>query len=134
MEYSIVFYAAKRTALCEKALKRNFSRLACGAASSVFAAGRAELGDQISKSFSRHDLVFVIGGLDFGDARRITAVIGQALEGARADDVKKLYGGSKDGYLIRAGRQLLVLLPDSPEVIKTVARGCLCGYIEAAGA
>ena len=131
MECSIVYYTAHKTALCEKQLKRSFSELGLTLASAVFAAGNEALGEALTRAFAGTDVVFTVGGLSFGDQRGIRDIVSQAAAGSRPSLCRKLKNDSgSDGYLLRAGRQLLVMLPDEPAQIETMLRGTTAAYIK----
>ena len=131
MNCSVIFYSARKTSFCEKALKKSFPELGLNFTSSVFAVKKDELGAALMKSFSENDVVFTVGGLEFGDNRNVRDILSQAAAGSEPSLCRKLKNDSgDDGYLIRAGRQLLVMLPDEPEQIQQIMSGALAGYIK----
>lgn len=131
MECSIVYYTARKTSLCEKQLKRSFSELGLTLGSAAFAAGREALGKELTRAFAASDMVCTVGGLTFGDSRGIRNIVSQAAAGSRPSLCRRLKNDSgDDGYLIRAGKQLLMLLPDEPSQIEAMLRGATAAYIK----
>ena len=77
------------------------------------------------------NIVFVIGGLGFGDERDVKNIVSRLIKSSCVDDCKKLKNPlGDDGYVIRAQHQLLVLLPDEPEQIEAIMQGAIAGYIK----
>ena len=69
MNCSIVYYTARKTSLCEKALRRRLPELGLNLSKAVFATKREALGDALIEGFSHADMVFTVGGLEFADSR-----------------------------------------------------------------
>lgn len=131
MECRIIFYAARKTSFCERSLRKSFSELNLSLAEVSFATDRGSLGNELTKSFEKCDIVFVIGGLGFDDKRAVQTIISHAVTDSVIDDYKKLKNDSgDDGYVLRAENQLLILLPDEPEQIEAVMQGPISGYIK----
>lgn len=132
MNCSIIYYAARKTSWCEKALRRSFHEMGLTVSSAVFTTGSEKLGEELIRAFAASDVVFTVGGLDFNDGRSICEIISQAAAGSRPQLCRRLRGsGGSDGYLLRAGRQLLVMLPDEPAQIEAMTRGALTAYVRA---
>lgn len=133
MNCSIIYYSARKTSFCEKALKKSFPELGLNLCEAVFATKKEALGDALMKAFEKTDAVFTVGGLEFGDNRNVRDILSQAAAGSNPALCRRLKNeGGDDGYLIRAGKQLLVMLPDEPEQIEQIMRGALAGYIKTA--
>lgn len=96
-----------------------------------FASDRESLCGILTGAFDGCNIVFVVGGLGFDDERNIKNVVSRFVKGSCVDECRKLKNvlGS-DGYIIKAGRQLLVLLPDEPEQIEEIMQGAIAGYIK----
>ena len=76
-------------------------------------------------------MVFAVGGLEFQDSRSARDIVSQAASGSSPELCRRLKNDSgDDGDLIRAGSQLLVMLPDEPEQIEKMTRGTLAVYIK----
>ena len=130
MNCRIVFYAAKKTSYCEKALRKSVAGLGLNVSTALFATDGRALGEQLIEAFEDCGIVFVIGGLGFKDKRSIKAVMANAVGDQSLDDCKKLKNESgDDGYLLRAGDQVLVILPDDPDQLEAMLHGCLAGYL-----
>ncbi len=131
MKSSIIFYSARKTSLCEKALRKCLPELGLNLSSAVFATKRPMLGEALTQAFTDADVVFTVGGLEFEDDRSIRDIISQAAAGSGPSLCRRLKNeGGCDGFLIRAGGQLLVMLPDEPEQISAVMGGTLADYIK----
>ncbi len=131
MNCSIVFYSARKTSFCEKTLKKSFAEMGLNLSSAVFATGKEALGDALMRAFENSDVVFTVGGLGFEDNRSIRDIVSQAAAGSDPALCRRLKNDSgDDGYLIRAGRQALVMLPDEPAQIEAMTRGALTEFIK----
>lgn len=75
MNCSIVYYTARKTSLCEKALRRRLPELGLNLSKAVFATKREALGDALIEGFSHADMVFTVGGLEFADSRGIRDIV-----------------------------------------------------------
>ena len=132
MNCRLVFFAARKTSFCERALQKSFSELDLELVKTCFATDSEQLGVELTDAFKKLNVVFVVGGLGFDDEKRIKSIISRALCETPVNDCKKLkneYGD--DGYVIRAANQLLVLLPDEPAQIEEIMHGPLKKYIKA---
>lgn len=132
MNCRLVFFAARKTSFCERALQKSFSELDLELVKTCFATYSEQLGVELTDAFKKLNVVFVVGGLGFDDEKGIKSIISRALCETPVNDCKKLkneYGD--DGYVIRAANQLLVLLPDEPAQIEEIMHGPLKKYIMA---
>lgn len=130
MNCTIVYYSARKTSFCEKALKKAFNELGLNLSSAVFATKRDSFGEELTKAFGSTDVVFTVGGLGFADSRSARDIVSQAASGSSPALCRRLKNETgDDGFLIRAGSQLLVMLPDEPEQIEAMVRGTLAEYI-----
>ena len=132
MNCRLVFFAARKTSFCERALQKSFSELDLELVKTCFATDSEQLGVELTDAFKKLNVVFVVGGLGFDDEKGIKSIISRALCETPVNDCKKLkneYG--YDGYVIRAANQLLVLLPDEPAQIEEIMHGPLKKYIMA---
>ncbi len=130
MNCTIIYYSARKTSFCEKALKKCFPEMGLTLDTAVFATQKRGLGDALIGAFAKTDVVFTVGGLEFGDSRAICEIVSQAAAGSEPTLCRRLKNDSgDDGYLIRAGKQLLVMLPDEPEQLAQMTRGALTAYI-----
>lgn len=135
MKCFLIFYLAKKTALCEKALKNELS--ACGAEimKTLGAAAPEYLGNMMTDGLSRCSTVITVGGLENRGESSLEDVLSSAMEkaGVSIENVQKLpYGEKRDkfGYLIEKGSQCIIALPDDPEAISELFRDPLSGYFE----
>ena len=132
MNCRLVFFAARKTSFCERALQKSFSELDLELVKTCFATDSEQLGVELTDAFKKLNVVFVVGGLGFDDEKGIKSIISRALCETPVNDCKKLkneYGD--DGYVIRAAHHLLVLLPDEPAQIEEIMHGPLKKYIKA---
>lgn len=131
VECKTVFYSARKTSLCERALKKSFSELDLDMGNISFAADKGSLCNVLTEAFGECNIVFVIGGLGFDDERDVKNIVSRLIKSSCVDDCKKLKNPlGDDGCVVRAQHQLLVLLPDEPEQIEAIMQGAIAGYIK----
>ena len=132
MNCRLVFFAARKTSFCERALQKSFSELDLELVKTCFATDSEQLGNELTDAFKKLNAVFVVGGLGFDDEKRIKSIISRALCETPVNDCKKLKNeNGDDGYVVRAANQILILLPDEPEQIESIMQGPLRKYIMA---
>ncbi len=126
----LIFYAARKTAFCERALKKSFSELNLELDGTYFATNSEELGALITSAFACLDMVFVAGGLGISGENGTVSIFSKALSDVSADECKKLKNTfGDDGFVVRSQNQILVLLPDEPQQIEIIMQGPVSGYI-----
>ena len=132
MNCRLVFFAARKTSFCERALQKSFSELDLERVKTCFATDSEQLGNELTDAFKKLNVVFVVGGLGFDDEKGIKSIISRALCETPVNDCKKLKNeNGDDGYVVRAANQILILLPDEPEQIESIMQGPLRKYIMA---
>ncbi len=132
MNCRLVFFAARKTSFCERALQKSFSELDLELVKTCFATDSEQLGNELTDAFKKLNVVFVVGGLGFDDEKGIKSIISRALCETPVNDCKKLKNeNGDDGYVVRAANQILILLPDEPEQIEFIMQGPLRKYIMA---
>ena len=132
MNCRLVFFAARKTSFCERALQKSFSELDLELVKTCFATDSEQLGVELTDAFKKLNVVFVVGGLGFDDEKGIKSIISRALCETPVNVCNKLKNEYvDDGYVIRAANQLLVLLPDEPAQIEEIMHGPLKKYIKA---
>lgn len=132
MNCRLVFFAARKTSFCERALQKSFSELDLELVKTCFATDSEQLGHELTDAFKKLNVVFVVGGLGFDDEKGIKSIISRALCETPVNDCKKLKNeNGDDGYVVRAANQILILLPDEPEQIESIMQGPLRKYIMA---
>ena len=130
MDYKIVFYSAQKTSLCERTLKKCLSANQLSHSGSGFATKNEALGRQLIDALGACDIVFLIGGLDFSDRRNAVSIIENAASDCETELIKKLRGiDGHDGYMLKSGGKLMILLPDDPACIEAIAQAELSGYL-----
>ena len=129
MDCSVIYYAARKTSLCEKTLNRCLSQLRLRISSACFANGAQQLGERLIEAFKTNGICIVVGGTEFSDDRSVTRIISNAAASSKPETVRRLPCSGGFGYMLRAGNQLLLLLPDDPAVIDEILRGDLSEYI-----
>ena len=132
MNCRLVFFAARKTSFCERALQKSFAELDLELVKTCFATDSEQLGNELTDAFKKLNVVFVVGGLGFDDEKGIKSIISRALCETPVNDCKKLKNeNGDDGYVVRAANQILILLPDEPEQIESIMQGPLRKYIMA---
>lgn len=131
MNCKIIFYTAHKTAFCERALKKSFSELDLTLNGTAFATDSIKLGNLLIDAFKICNVVFVIGGLQTDECTGVKNIFSKAMANTKLDEYKKLKNNlGDDGYVFRAHKQLLIVLPDDPQQIEIIMQGPLCGYIK----
>lgn len=133
MKCNLVFYLARKTSYCEKALKKVLSKIDVELNTVCASTNPLMLGEKLTEALKICNLVFIIGGLGFSGENRLSDVLSRALATTKVEigDVKKLTNtvGKSCGYLIRSGNQLIVALPDNPEELTAMLSPQLKTYI-----
>lgn len=130
MDCKVIFYSARKTSFCERSLRKSFSQLSLGFIESTFANDSRNFGKQLIDAFEKFNIVFVIGGLGIDGNRGIKSIISNALESTEFDDCYKLKNSQgEDGYVVKCGSQVLVLLPDEPAQIEEIMQDTLGTYL-----
>ncbi len=131
MTGELIFYAAHKTSLCERSLRKSFSELDLIAGDAKFAADCKALGELVASSLKSNDIVFVTGGLDIGGEADSSSVFAKAFADNPPKEMKKLKNASgSDGYVFASDNQAIVLLPDEPDQIETIMNGALRGFLK----
>ena len=131
MNCHIIFYMARKTGLCEKALSNALTTVGLNPASVFFSANPTQLGESLINSLDQCNLVFTVGGLYSPDKLGISKVLSNALAKKPPQEIKKLKNNLSDydGYIIRQDCQLIVVLPDEPEEITEFFKGPLKDFL-----
>lgn len=131
MTGELIFYAARKTSLCERSLRKSFSELDMIAGESKFAANCKALGELVVSSLQTNDIVFVTGGLDIGGDTDSPSVFARALADNPPKEMKRLKNSSgSDGYVFATDHQAIILLPDDPQQIESIMNGALRGFLK----
>ncbi|MBQ2944566.1 MAG: hypothetical protein IJD93_07760 [Ruminococcus sp.] len=134
MKCDLIFYLARKTSYCEKALKKQLSELSLGLNQVTASTTPVMLGEKLIESLNRCNLVFIIGGLGFSGKNGLSEVLSKALSATKvtSSDIRKLRNdlGKQYGYLIRCGRQMIVALPDKPEELSEMFTPALVNLIK----
>ena len=131
MNCHIIFYMARKTGLCEKALITALQNLQLKPKKTLFATNPTQFGENLICSLTETNIVFTLGGLFSTDNQGIENVLSSALSKHHPEEVKKLRNNLSDydGYVIRQGCQLIIVLPDEPEEISEFFNGPLQEYL-----
>ena len=117
MNYEIIFYRSGKTGeiqlLTEKMLGNlNFEISGAGAC-----ADRNELSEMISHSLKRSKLI-VIAGRDDGSKDNINNLIKKILKPKKPESDNKVREIARKIYYLKSGNQMILILPDEPDVIE----------------
>ena len=134
MKSDLIFYLARRTSYCEKALKKQLEEIGIGLNTITASTSPVMLGEKLITSLSRCNLVFIIGGLGFSGKNGLCDVLSKALATTKVtpSDIKKLRNdlGKQYGYVIRCGKQIIVALPDKPEELSEMFSPALVSLLK----
>ena len=133
MKCNLVFYLARKTSYCEKALKKAIAEIDTELNTVCASTNPLMLGEKLTVALKTCNLVFIVGGLGCSGENRLSDVLSRALAATKVkiSDVRKLSNtvGKNCGYLIRSGNQLIVALPDNPEELVSMLSPQLKSYI-----
>lgn len=134
MKCDLIFYLARRTSYCEKALKKQLEELGMSLNTVTASTTPLMLGEKLITSLGRCNLVFIIGGLGFSGKNGLSEVLSKALSATKVtpSDIKRLRNelGKQYGYLIRCGNQMIIALPDKPEELSQMFSPALVANIK----
>lgn len=131
MTGELIFYAARKTSLCERSLRKSFSELDLIADEAKFAANCKTLGELVVSSLKTNDIVFVTGGLDIGGESDSPSVFARAFADNPPLEMKRLkISSGSDGYVFASDSQAIILLPDDPQQIENIMNGALRGFLK----
>ena len=117
--------------MCERKLIKCLSANQLSHSGSSFATKNEALGAKLIEAFDSGEITFLIGGLDFDDSRNAVKVISNAAAESEPELVKKLRGiDGHDGYMLKSGGKLMIMLPDDPDQIEAIAKGELSEYLK----
>lgn len=134
MKCDLIFYLARKTSYCEKALKKQLCELSVGLNQITASTTPVMLGEKLIESLNRCNLVFIIGGLGFSGKNGLSEVLSKALSATKvtSSDIRKLRNdlGKQYGYLIRQGKQMIIALPDKPDELSEMFTPALVKLIK----
>ena len=89
------------------------------------------LGELVSASLDKNDIVFISGGLDLGSGIDSAGIFERVFAENRPEIMKKISNeNGSDGYLFATDKQIIVLLPDEPEQIESMMQGPLSSFVK----
>ncbi|MEE3440110.1 MULTISPECIES: hypothetical protein [Ruminococcus] len=132
MKCDLIFYLAKKTALCEKKIKELFATTIYQLNSVTASTTPDSLGMQLTDALNCVNLIFVVGGLRDNDVRAISNVLSKALANSSTNIIPKRLKnevGDFDGYILRSGKQTIICIPDNPEEIENMLNENMFNYL-----
>ena len=123
MKCDLIFYLAKKTALCEKKIKELFANTIYQLNSVTASTTPDSLGMQLTDALNCVNLIVVVGGLRDNDVRAISNVLSKALANSSTNIIPKRLKnevGDFDGYILRSGKQTIICIPDNPKEIENM--------------
>ena len=132
MKCDLIFYLAKKTALCEKKIKELFVTTVYQLNSVTASTTPDSLGMQLTDALNCVNLIFVVGGLRDNDVRAISNVLSKALANSSTNIIPKRLKnevGDFDGYILRSGKQTIICIPDNPEEIENMLNDNMFNYL-----
>ena len=133
MKCDVIFYLAKKTALCQKKLGEMLTVRGYELNTITAATSPQSLGMQLTDDLNCVNLVFIVGGLRDNDIRGISNVFSKALANSSTDIIPKRLKnevGLFDGYILRSGKQTIICIPDTPKEIESVLNESLLNYLD----
>lgn len=132
MKCDLIFYLAKKTALCEKKIKELFANTAYQLNSVTASTTPDSLGMQLTDALNCVNLIVVVGGLRDNDVRAISNVLSKALANSSTNIIPKRLKnevGDFDGYILRSGKQTIICIPDNPKEIENMLNENMFNYL-----
>lgn len=132
MKCDLIFYLAKKTALCEKKIKELFVTTVYQLNSVTASTTPDSLGMQLTDALNCVNLIFVVGGLRDNDVRAISNVLSKALANSSTNIIPKRLKnevGDFDGYILRSGKQTIICIPDNPKEIENMLDENMFNYL-----
>jgi hypothetical protein len=132
MKCDLIFYLAKKTALCEKKIKELFANNIYQLNSVTASTTPDSLGMQLTDALNCVNLIVVVGGLRDNDVRAISNVLSKALANSSTNIIPKRLKnevGDFDGYILRSGKQTIICIPDNPEEIENMLNENMFNYL-----
>lgn len=132
MKCDLIFYLAKKTALCEKKIKELFVNTIYQLNSVTASTTPDSLGMQLTDALNCVNLIFVVGGLRDNDVRAISNVLSKALANSSTNIIPKRLKnevGDFDGYILRSGKQTIICIPDNPKEIENMLNENMFNYL-----
>lgn len=133
MKCDLIFYLAKKTAVCQKKLIKILGERQYEINTVTAATTPESLGMQLNEDLRCVNLVFIIGGLRDGDVRSISNVFSKALANSSTDIITRRVKNREDGfdgYILRSGRQTIVCVPDNPVEIEGMINEIMLIYLD----
>lgn len=133
MKYDLIFYIAKKTSYCERAVRRALLTVGGEPHRIVSATSPTELGEEVSHSLRLCPMAVIIGGLGVDGDDNLTTVLSRVFSNSTLtlENMRKLTCESGEtGYIIRYKNQILLALPDSPAAIEAMCGEELLHFIE----
>ncbi|MBQ3284844.1 MAG: hypothetical protein IJH40_04295 [Ruminococcus sp.] len=132
MKYNLIFYIAKKTSYCEKAVRKALGAVGGEVHRITGATTPVALGEEVSRSLKICPLTVIVGGFNSMDDDNLATVLSRVFSNSALtlDNMRKLSAKSgAEGYIIRYKSQILLALPDSPEAIEEMCSEELLAYI-----
>lgn len=132
MKCDLIFYLAKKTALCEKKIKELFDNTIYQLNSVTASTTPDSLGMQLTDALNCVNLIFVVGGLRDNDVRAISNVLSKALANSSTNIIPKRLKnevGDFDGYILRSGKQTIICIPNNPKEIENMLNENMFNYL-----
>lgn len=132
MKCDLIFYLAKKTALCEKKIKELFANTVYQLNSVTASTTPDSLGMQLTDALNCVNLIVVVGGLRDNDVRAISNVLSKALANSSTNIIPKRLKnevGDFDGYILRSGKQTIICIPDNPKEIENMLNENMFYYL-----
>jgi hypothetical protein len=128
----LIFYLAKKTALCQKKLKKIFDERQFQVNTVTASTTPESLGLQLNEALGCVNLVFIVGGLKENDVRSISNVFSKALANSSTDIITRRIDNSQghNGFILRSGRQTIICVPDNPAEMENMINNVMLDYLD----
>lgn len=132
MKYNLIFYLAKKTSYCEKALRKALEPIGGEAHLITNATSPVELGAQVSRSLRICPLTVIIGGFNSYEDDNLRTVLSRVFSNSplTLENMRRLSSQSGgEGYIVRDRNQILLAFPDNPSDVTEMCSDELLAYM-----
>ncbi|WP_407385654.1 hypothetical protein [Ruminococcus sp.] len=133
MKYNLIFYIAKKTSYCERAVRKALSGIGGEPYRVTAAVTPVALGEEVGDSLRICPLTVIIGGFVADGDENLQTVLSRVFSNSSLtlENMRKLTADSgQEGYIVRYKTQILLALPDNPGDITQLCSKELLAYIE----
>ncbi len=120
MNYELIFYRSGKTGEIQLLTEDMLGKINFQISGASACADKNELSETIARSLKRSRLI-VIAGRDDGSKDNVRALITKILKPKAQKSENNIIGIGEKLYYLKSGKQMILILPDQPELIEKSA-------------